>query len=400
MRSITVVIPTRERPDTLFSSLRTVVDQDYDNLEIIVSDNFSQDLTEEVVRSFNDPRVRYLNTGKRLSMSANWEFALNQVSGDWVTVIGDDDGLLPNALEMVNRIADETGVEAIRAERCQYKWPTENLPYSGKLSVPVRRGVSVRKSSTWRNRVLNGTASYTDLPMLYNGGFVRKKFLDVIRHKGFVYRSCIPDVYSAIAVSHVLDNYAFSYQPLAINGASRHSTGSSYFSKNGCSKESAIKFQSEENIAFHSSIPLVDNKYPKSIQALIFESCAQFKDAFPDSINLDPCDQVAVILASIGSRTTELDSWVELFCEHHGIDVTKANSFAKKRKLLLLAARLMQASSSLGSVKADGSSNELSNVFEASLVANRILEGSPFYAIQVAKRFLKKTCSVFKKRFS
>ena len=58
-----VIIPTRERSDTLQSSLKTCVGQDYDNLEIIVSDNFSTDNTREVVESFDDPRIRYINTG-------------------------------------------------------------------------------------------------------------------------------------------------------------------------------------------------------------------------------------------------------------------------------------------------------------------------------------------------
>ncbi len=72
----TVIIPTRERADTLYYSLKTCVTQDYDDLEILVSDNFSQDNTREVVESFKDPRIRYINTGKRVSMSDNWEFAV------------------------------------------------------------------------------------------------------------------------------------------------------------------------------------------------------------------------------------------------------------------------------------------------------------------------------------
>ena len=50
----TVVIPTRERAEVLQHCLKTVVAQDYDNLEILVSDNFSCDDTEDVVRSFKE----------------------------------------------------------------------------------------------------------------------------------------------------------------------------------------------------------------------------------------------------------------------------------------------------------------------------------------------------------
>ncbi|MFC2016527.1 glycosyltransferase family A protein [Chloroflexota bacterium] len=50
-RHFTVVIPTRERYDTLGHALHTCVIQNYDNLEIIVSDNFRQDHTPEIVES-------------------------------------------------------------------------------------------------------------------------------------------------------------------------------------------------------------------------------------------------------------------------------------------------------------------------------------------------------------
>jgi len=79
-----VIIPTRERADVLVHCLRTVVAQDYENLEIIVSDNHSSDNTWEVVESFGDKRIRYINTGRRLSMSSNWEYALSSVSEGYV----------------------------------------------------------------------------------------------------------------------------------------------------------------------------------------------------------------------------------------------------------------------------------------------------------------------------
>ena len=105
---ITVIIPTRERAVVLENALRTVTSQDYKNLEIIVSDNYSMDGTDKVVEQAKDSRIRYLNTGKRLSMSHNWEFALSHVQDGWVTFIGDDDGLLPRAISRIAEIIQQT----------------------------------------------------------------------------------------------------------------------------------------------------------------------------------------------------------------------------------------------------------------------------------------------------
>src|SRR5262249_50277228 len=81
----TVIVPTRERADTLYYCLQTIIRQKYDNLEILVSDNFSHDNTEQVVRNIGDSRIRYVNTGRRLDMSRNFEFALSHVKNGWVT---------------------------------------------------------------------------------------------------------------------------------------------------------------------------------------------------------------------------------------------------------------------------------------------------------------------------
>ncbi len=83
---LTVIVPTRERHDTLIWALKTCVTQDCDDLEILVSDNASVDETREVVASYDDPRIRYVNPGTRLGMSEHWEFALSHVQEGYVSL--------------------------------------------------------------------------------------------------------------------------------------------------------------------------------------------------------------------------------------------------------------------------------------------------------------------------
>ena len=87
-----IVIPTRNRAKTLYHTLRTCISQQYVNFEIIVSDNNNVDNTKDVVDSFDDNRIRYINTQNSIGMTSNWEFALSHVTGDYVMYLGDDDG--------------------------------------------------------------------------------------------------------------------------------------------------------------------------------------------------------------------------------------------------------------------------------------------------------------------
>ena len=102
-----IVIPTRERPDVLRFAIKTVLKQTRPNFELVIMDNCSPPATRAVVDEFDDPRVRYFRSPERLSMSDNWERALEHVTGDYVTYLGDDDGLMPDAVEIAERFHRE-----------------------------------------------------------------------------------------------------------------------------------------------------------------------------------------------------------------------------------------------------------------------------------------------------
>ena len=60
MDKISVIIPTYNRSQKLEKSIRSVLEQTYTDLEIIVVDDGSEDNTQEVVRSIQDRRIQYL----------------------------------------------------------------------------------------------------------------------------------------------------------------------------------------------------------------------------------------------------------------------------------------------------------------------------------------------------
>jgi len=74
-------------------TLESAMQQDYSNLEIIISDNASVDNTAEVVSPYlEDPRVSYFAQTKNIGMVNNWRDALyKHVTGEWFVVLSDDD---------------------------------------------------------------------------------------------------------------------------------------------------------------------------------------------------------------------------------------------------------------------------------------------------------------------
>ena len=72
-----VVIPTRERAETLRVTLATCLDQDFDDYEIVVCDNAGGGATREVVDAARSGRIRYHRSETPLaSETASSQFAL------------------------------------------------------------------------------------------------------------------------------------------------------------------------------------------------------------------------------------------------------------------------------------------------------------------------------------
>src|SRR5262245_408818 len=119
-----ILIPTRERADTLYHALRTCLEQDFADCDVVVSDNCSAPATREVVERLASSRLKYVRSPHALAMSGNWELAVSHATGEYLTILGDDDGLLPYALPELDRLIRATGAQVIRWEQALYLWPS------------------------------------------------------------------------------------------------------------------------------------------------------------------------------------------------------------------------------------------------------------------------------------
>jgi glycosyltransferase involved in cell wall biosynthesis len=267
----TIIVPTRERSSALSSCLKNLLQQDYDNFEILVSDNFSQDRTYDLVTSFSSSLIRYINTGRRISMAHNWEFALRHVDSGWVLFIGDDDGLMQGALQTLNHIINITKCEALTATSCDYWWPEHFLSKTdGELTIPlpVKNLYEIKQSAWMLDQVMRGKAAYRELPWLYHGGAASVNLLKKLyADNGSYFQSINPDIYSAVSLALGTRTYIQVNKPIAINGASKFSGGASNMLDDRKNFESpASKFLGEDNIPFDPKLIL-----GKSLQLYVYE---------------------------------------------------------------------------------------------------------------------------------
>jgi glycosyltransferase involved in cell wall biosynthesis len=227
-----IVLPTRQRHNTLKYAIQTVLDQTYKDFELIVMDNKSTEETRLVVESFADDRIKYHYSEERLTMSENWEKGLSFAEGEFIFFLGDDDGMLPDALEVGARILKDSEVEILSWDRnaCFYFWKDSILDYTQNiLSIiltPPR--FMVFDSAEALNRVYNYKASYRSLPMIYSSFIHRDLIYEVMLVHGKYFCHNVPDVYSGIVNAYFSESYLFSSRPLSMAGSSKNSTGASY----------------------------------------------------------------------------------------------------------------------------------------------------------------------------
>lgn len=102
-----VLLPTRNGGAFLENCIRSVLEQDHDDFELVISDNANTDATADVIRAFaGDPRVKATRTETVLSVTENWNNALQLASGDYILMLGDDDCLLPGYFRTMSDLID------------------------------------------------------------------------------------------------------------------------------------------------------------------------------------------------------------------------------------------------------------------------------------------------------
>lgn len=90
---VSIIIPTYNRAQYLGQAIKSALNQDYPNKEIIVSDNASTDNTFEVVKQFmNYPEFKYFRNETNIGMAPNWRKALYEyATGEYAIILSDDD---------------------------------------------------------------------------------------------------------------------------------------------------------------------------------------------------------------------------------------------------------------------------------------------------------------------
>lgn len=105
---VSVYLPTRNRSTLVFEAARSVLDQTYRDLELVIADDASDDDTPSVLDNLakSDSRVKVIRSSIRVGPSAIRNLAVDASKGELITGIDDDDLMLPLRVETLVRASN------------------------------------------------------------------------------------------------------------------------------------------------------------------------------------------------------------------------------------------------------------------------------------------------------
>jgi len=232
-----VLLPTRDRLELLRLAVETVRRQDYDDWELIVSDNQSPPKVRRYVESLNDSRIRWYGTSQLLPVTDNWNRALEHSTGDYVVMLGDDDGLLPGYFRALAGVLERYGAaDAIYYDALQFAYPNVlpnhpapfvQLGYSELFRGNDRPFVSLwsdRLAAVKRTMAIRLAYSYNMQHFLLS-----RKLINRLSTFGPLFQSPYPDYFASNLVMLEAEQLVLLPRPMVVIGISPRSFGFYYF---------------------------------------------------------------------------------------------------------------------------------------------------------------------------
>lgn len=222
---LSILIATRNRQETASIVISEILKLNLSNVELVVSDTSDKTNLLELVSlradiSTNQVNFKYQHTSAALSMTENYSKTIDMASGEYICMIGDDDFIHPNIVEVL-KFAKENDLDSVtQSIGYGFNWVDEQSGILGGWYTE-NRSIEIRKTGKALDKILlKGGVMTIDAPRLYHG-IVRKKIFDSLKYKhGHYFFGTSPDISASVSICNLSTTYGLSFFQFTIPGAS------------------------------------------------------------------------------------------------------------------------------------------------------------------------------------
>lgn len=226
MPLISIIIPTKNRQVYCRQVIKQIIDTTGDRTEIVIQDNSDDSQLSAYCQELSCARLVYHHESRALSFVDNFSEAVKLAHGEYLCMIGDDDGVLPSieaAAEYVKRKDLDALIPGLNSV---YIWPNEKpIVKNGEngylvLSYLKNKTASVDPMEEVIKLLQNGAQDYQSflVPRLYHGIVNRRILQQIYDKKGTYFDGLTPDIYAAIALGLLCKKVEAVQYPITVSG--------------------------------------------------------------------------------------------------------------------------------------------------------------------------------------
>lgn len=264
---LSIVIPTKNRQQYCIAAVEQILSLKLDNTEIVIQDNSDDNRLEVFLKSYTkEGKLKYNYAEGVISFVDNFSAPLPLCRGKYVCMIGDDDGVLPNIISVVDYAQQNDYDAIIPGLNSVYFWPSSNPiiknAQDGYMCLAYINNsiVEVNPENGLHQLMQTAGQKYQslDLPRLYHGIVKREKIEVIKKMTGFYFDGLTPDIYMSVALSVVCKKVCRLGFPITISGICPHSGSSdSATGKHTGNLNEAPHFKGHKGYVWDSKAPAI-----------------------------------------------------------------------------------------------------------------------------------------------
>lgn len=228
--------------------------QDYNNWEIIVSDNCSEQDVKSYILSLNEPRIIYHRTSVSVSVTENWNNCIDRCSGDYILMLGDDDAIVQGYFEeQLKYIVNFDYPDLIYTKAYQYVYPNVFpgkpdgyvIEWGNAIFLEGKTDPFLIEKNEARKLAKDALKFKANFMYNMQFGLFNQRMKTKLKEVGPFFQSPYPDYYAMTSLFFKAEKILAVPIPMVIVGISPKSFGYYYFN---CQEHEGVKFLDNMNI--------------------------------------------------------------------------------------------------------------------------------------------------------
>lgn len=158
---VSIGIPTYNRAESLKKALDSAINQTYQNLEIIISDNASTDETKEICEDYQrkDNRIKYLRQVENAGSIANFNIVLKEATGKYFMWLADDDWIDLNFIEECLSFLNNHNDYALVSGKAKFYNKKNQFLYDGEV-INAESNIRINRTRKYLRKVKYNSCFY------------------------------------------------------------------------------------------------------------------------------------------------------------------------------------------------------------------------------------------------